>query len=232
MAKKNIFVILDIETLTDARLAFDIAWIACDSKGNVLSHYNALVKEIVDSPFAMALLRRDSFMKNKSKMYIDSIIFNTIDIKSLNEIANDFNSLAIMYNANIIMCAYNAHFDYNVLNDNMDIYYGDLFFNKNVKVYDIMTMTLATICDTNKYVRWCIANGATTEKGNVKTNAETVFAYLTDNINYVEEHHALADCEIEKDIFFKAKNYKKKLHTKFAMPIFHCKEWKKVQSRI
>ena len=47
--KKNVFVILDIETLTEARLAFDIAWIACDSKGNILFRYNALVKEVIDT---------------------------------------------------------------------------------------------------------------------------------------------------------------------------------------
>jgi hypothetical protein len=70
-----------------------------------------------------------------------------------------------------------------------------------------------------------------TEKGNVKTNAETVYAYLTRDANYTEAHHALMDCEIEADILFKARKYRKKHHTKFAMPVFHCEEWKNVQSR-
>jgi hypothetical protein len=225
---RKFFAILDIETVTDARLAFDIAWILCDSKGNIIEKHNYLVKEIVDTSFGIMLLKRDSFMKNKSQMYIDAIVFNTIEIKTLNEIANIFNNS--VNNANLVMCAYNAYFDYSVLNDNMQNYYGCDFFNDNVEIVDIMTMALATICDTKKYVNWCINNNMTTEKGNVKTNAETVYAYLINNVNYEEEHHALADCEIEKDIYFKARNYKKKMHTDFAWPVFHCKEWKKVQS--
>lgn len=230
---RKVFTILDIETVTDARLAFDIAWIVCDSKGKILERYNTLVLEIVDSPFGMALLRRDSFIKNKSQMYIDAIVFNGIDIKPFAQIMDDFNSIASKYNAINVMCAYNAKFDFDVLNDNASHIYGcgDSFFDDSVEIVDIMTIALATICDTNKYVRWCLLNGATTEKGNVKTNAETVYAYLINDINFVEAHHALEDCEIEKDIYFKARKRKQKHHKHFATPVFRCEEWKKVQSR-
>ena len=230
---KKVFAILDIETVTDARLAFDIAWIVCDSKGNELERYNALVKDIIDSPFGMAFLRRDNFIKNKSQMYIDAIVFNSMDIKPFAEIMQDFNSISERYNAKTVMCAYNAKFDYNVLNDNASYIYGcgDAFFDDNIEIVDIMTMALATICDTNKYVLWCIQNGMVTEKNNVRTNAQTVYAYMLDNVNFVEAHHALEDCEIEKDIYFKARKRKQKHHKDFAMPMFRCPEWKKVQSR-
>ena len=133
---RKVFDILDIETVTDARLAFDIAWIVCDSKGNILERYNALVSEVVNSPFGMAFLRRDSFIKNKSQMYIDAINFNGIDIKSFADIMQDFNNISTRYNAKTVMCAYNAKFDYSVLNDNASyIYgYGEQFFNDNVEI--------------------------------------------------------------------------------------------------
>ena len=105
------------------------------------------------------------------------------------------------------------------------------FFNDDIEIVDIMTMALATICDTNKYVRWCQLTDHVTAKGNVQTNAETVYAYLTRNSEYVEAHHALQDCEIEADIYFKARKYRKKHHKQFAMPVFHCEEWRKVQAR-
>jgi hypothetical protein len=92
-------------------------------------------------------------------------------------------------------------------------------------------MALATICDTNKFVRWCQLTNHVTAKGNVQTNAETVYAYLTRNADYVEAHHALQDCEIESEIYFKARKYRKKHHKQFAMPVFHCEEWRKVQAR-
>lgn len=228
---KKVFAVLDIETLTDARLAFDIAWILYDSKGNELERHNYLVSEIAETPFAQILIRRDSFMKNKSQFYMDGMAFNSFDIASLYDIYCDFHAAATRYNAKIVMCAYNAKFDYSVLNDNMQAYYGMDFFDDSVEVVDIMTMALATICDTNKFVRWCQLNDMVTEKGNIKTNAETVYAYLTRDSDFVEAHHALQDCEIEADIYFKARSYRKKHHKQFANPVFACKEWKKVQAR-
>ena len=228
---RKVFAILDIETITDARLAFDIAWIVKDSEGNTLEKRNYLVNEILDTPFASVLIRRDSLMKNKADFYMDGIGLDSFDIKSLNYIAADFSCIAARYNAKVVMCAYNAKFDYSVLNDNMQTYYGVDFFGTDVEVVDIMTMALATICDTNKFVRWCQLNNMVTEKGNVKTNAETVYAYLTRDSDFVEAHHALQDCEIEAIIYFKTRKYRKKHHKQFAMPVFHCEEWKKVQSR-
>lgn len=228
---RKVFAILDIETITDARLAFDIAWILYDSKGNELERHNYLVSEIAETLFAQILIRRDSFMKNKSQFYMDGMAFNSFEIMSLYNIYCGFHAAAAKYNAKIVMCAYNAKFDYSVLNDNMQAYYGMDFFNDNVEIVDIMTMALATICDTNKFVRWCQLNNMVTEKGNVKTNAETVYAYLTRDTDFVEAHHALQDCEIEADIYFKARKYRKKHHKQFAMPMFHCKEWKSVQAR-
>jgi len=228
---RKVFAVLDIETLTDARLAFDIAWILYDSKGNELERSNFLVSEIMETPFAPILIRRDSFMKDKADFYMDGIAFDSFAIASLVDIAGIFNGLAETYNAQLVMCAYNAKFDYSVLNDNMQAYYGMDFFDSNVEVVDIMTMALATICDTNKYVRWCNVNGLVTEKGNVKTSAEAVYAYLMRNAEYEEAHHALQDCKIESEILFKARKYRKKHHKQFATPVFRCEEWQKVQAR-
>jgi DNA polymerase III epsilon subunit-like protein len=228
---RKVFAILDIETITNARLAFDIAWIVYDSKGNELERYNALVSEIVDMPYGIALISHDDFMKNKAAFYRNMITFDSIPVKSFNEIADDFAMISQRYNAHTVMCAYNAKFDYSVLNANANMYYGRNFFNANIEVVDIMTMALATICNTNKYVRWCNVNEFVTEKGNVKTSAESVYAYLIRDTEFVEAHHALQDCEIEADIYFKARKYRKKHHKHFAMPVFHCKEWQQVQAR-
>ena len=231
MARKKIFVIFDVETITSARLVFDIAWHVCNSKGQILESYNALVEEVVTTPFIFELLRKDDFMKDKCQMYIDALVMNSIDIKTLYDISCDYYAIKDRYDAEVIMCAYNAKFDYEILNNNLEMYEGTKFFENTNYIIDIMTMALATICNTNKYVRWCNLNGFVTLKGNIKTNAQTVYAYLSQNRDFVEAHHALADCDIEKDIFFKARKYRKKHHTKFAMPIFRCPEWKEVQAR-
>ena len=228
---RKVFAILDIETVADARLAFDVAWIICDSRGNILERYNALVAEIVNAPFGWALLSRDSFMKNKWHFYRDALTFNGIPVKSFETIAADFAAISKRYNAHTVMCAYNGKFDYSVLNDNATIYYGGEFFNSEIEIVDILTVALSTICDSNSYVRWCLLNGFVTDKGNVKTSAETVYAYLMRDCEYKEAHHALEDCEIERDIYFKARRYRRKQPKHFANPLYRCAEWRKVQGR-
>ena len=230
---RKVFVILDCETITDARLAFDIAWIVCDSKGNELERYNALVGEIIDAEFGMELIKHDRFMGNKSDFYLDAIKNDTIPVKFFEEIKNDFDAIGERYNARVVMCAYNAHFDYTVLNRNMEVYYGGKFkfFNDDVEIVDILTMALATFCDSRNYVKWCLEKNFITDKGNVRTNAETAYAYLSRDVDFVEQHHALDDCHIESNIFFKTRSYKKKQLKHFANPLFNCEEWKRVQAR-
>lgn len=226
---RKVFAVLDIETITNARLAFDIAWIVCDSKGNELEHANYLVEEITTLPFFMPLLTSDNFMHNKSDFYLNN--FNNFTIAPLGAIADDFNDIKNRYNAQVVMCAYNAKFDYEVLNKNNQMYNNCNFFNDDIKTTDIMTVALSTICDSDKFVVWCALNGHLTEKNNVKSSAETVYAYIKRNASFKEAHHALEDCEIEKEILFTARKTKKKQSTQFAMPVFACPEWKAVQSR-
>jgi hypothetical protein len=228
---RKVFAILDIETVTDARLAFDVAWIVCDSMGNQLERYNALISEIAHAPFGMELIKRDRFMSDKSDFYLDAIKHDTIPVKDFNSIADDFNAIGKRYNARVVMCAYNAHFDYTVLNRNAEIYLGNKFFNDDVEIVDILTMALATFCDSRNYVKWCLEKSFITDKGNVRTNAETAYAYLSRDVDFVEQHHALDDCDIESIIYFKTRSYKKKQHKHFANPLFNCEEWQRVQAR-
>ena len=65
----------------------------------------------------------------------------------------------------------------------------------------------------------------------MKTTAETVYAYLMRDKDYTEAHHALEDCEIERNIYFAARKYRRKQPKHFANPLFRCKEWRKVQRR-
>ena len=91
-------------------------------------------------------MRKDDFMANKCQMYVDTLVMNSIDVKCLYDISVDFWGIAKRYNAQVIMCAYNAKFDYEVLNNNLHMYEGDdvYFFDNVDNVIDIIDETLAT----------------------------------------------------------------------------------------
>ena len=230
---RNLYVVLDTETVTDARFVYDIGWIVFDAKGNRLDSVNYLVEEIVNSPLGIPMLSRDNFSRRKYPFYRDAMVFHSIPIKPLAQIAIEFESLAARYNAqNVIVCAYNAAFDISVLNQNCQWLYGLDFFGDEIRYLDIMTAAMGIICNTQRYVNYCLDNGFITDAGNVKTSAEIVYRYMTKNNTFEESHTALDDCEIESEILFTCKNRKKKIFRRLAQPIFNCPEWKAIQSRI
>lgn len=234
---KKVFVITDVETVADARLVLDVAWHVCDSKGNILDSFNACVKDIFDASFGRMLVAKDGFTSRKlangmrkSEWYLSSIDNGEMPVMSFADIKNAFNAISKTYNAKVVFCAYNAKFDYDALTTNANMYGLNGFFGNEVEFIDIMTMAMGTFCATKKYVKWAMNHNFVTEKGNIQTNAQAVYSYISNDTNFEERHTALADCDIEKNIFFKAYSYHKKGHKKFCMPVFNCDEWNYIQS--
>lgn len=113
--------------------------------------------------------------------------------------------------------AYNARFDRDTLNNTIETYsngFVRFFFPYNVTIKDIWSAAGDTVCNTNKYVVWCIRNGyVKPNTGNPLTTAETVYRYLT-NSDFVEAHTALTDCEIENYILQRIRKRKQKYNVK------------------
>jgi hypothetical protein len=67
-------------------------------------------------------------------------------------------------------------------------------------------MANTNITQTEEYQEFCKANGRMTKHKTprCRENAETLYAFLTGNPDYVEQHTALADCEIELAILLAA----------------------------
>ena len=68
-----------------------------------------------------------------------------------------------------------------------------------------------TICHKKSFANFCRENGMKSRSGKTcSTSAETVFAYITNNADYTEEHTALSDAMIEMEIFLACVKMKKK----------------------
>lgn len=237
---RKVWIVIDVETVSDARLILDVAWLVCDSKGNVLESFNACVKEIFDAPYGRYLVSKDGFTSRKlnngmrkSQWYLDSIDNGEMCVMPFKEIKKAYHAIGKKYNAKPVFCAYNADFDIRNLNANAMVYGCGSFLNPDDLTLDIWHVALDTICNSNKYAKWCIEHDYVSIKGNVKSSCETVARYMINDDSFEERHTALSDCEVEKDILFKARKYKKKLHTNNCMPcVWHCKEWIKLQNRV
>lgn len=94
--------------------------------------------------------------------------------------------------------AYNSSFDEKVFNFNCDWYKCSNPFD-NIPIKDIRGFVHAFLID-DSFKAFCDENSYYTESGNYSTTAETVYRYLTFNTDFIEEHTALKDSEIEYEI--------------------------------
>lgn len=217
---KKFYMVLDTETVADARVPYDIAWIIVDRDGNVYERFNGLVAEVLHNPTLRYLVKRDSFSKHKASFYLDN---EPAEIMPFEHILCEYDYQCHIYDP--VVVAYNAAFDVKVLNDYANVLCGISFFDE-AEIWDLWNMSLNTICDSSNYVRWCIENGFISEKGNISCSAEAVYSYLTQNSEFEEDHTALSDCEIEAKILQAVFNRKQKLETRYCSPVFHQKVWK------
>ena len=95
--------------------------------------------------------------------------------------------------------AYNSSFDERVFNFNCDWFKIINPFEK-VPIFDIKGYAHNFIVNNLEYEKFCEENELFTDAGNYSSTAETVYKFITNDNNFVEEHTALSDSRIETEI--------------------------------
>lgn len=95
--------------------------------------------------------------------------------------------------------AFNSPFDDNVFEYNCEWFKVKNPFD-TIPIFDIRAYVHNCFAFKPDYQKFCEDNKYFTESQNYSTTAETVFRYITKNTDFIEEHTALADAEIELDI--------------------------------
>ena len=94
--------------------------------------------------------------------------------------------------------AYNSSFDIEVFEFNCDWFKCNNPFD-NVPIFDIRGYAHQFIVN-NDFKRFCDTHEYYTDNGNYSTTAETLYRFITNNIDFEEEHTALCDSIIETEI--------------------------------
>ena len=203
---KKIYCILDTETVGGATTPegfYHLGGIIHDRQGNIFGCFNYLVADMLDR------IEFDDYAKKNMPLYVDMLEQGSATLIDTQENAIAMvNAICEYFNVDTVM-AFNSGFDF------CKTMCCDLLENRNF--IDIWLMALETVCQKTSYRKFCAENGRYNKKGNCLTNAESVYAYLTDTPNYCEEHTALEDSKIEMEIFLACI----KMHKKFTQNC-HC----------
>lgn len=122
--------------------------------------------------------------------------------------------------------AYNSGFDERVFNFNCDWFRCNNPFDET-PIFDIRGYAIEYIVN-DIYKEFCDENDRYTESGNYSTTAETVFAYISNNANFIEDHTALEDSEIECEILAECLVRGAEINKEYPTPRSVKKEMKKI----
>ena len=198
--KKNVYCLIDTETakMTDV---YDLGVLIFDKKGKILFERNYLNTDVFYNDELMENAyynyKKPLYAKNKNLVYTNTKFM----LHDFYMVRNNFNVTHIL--------AYNLSFDINALNKTSEKFTGRKMSFDNYKLVDVMRVAIETILMTEKYKEFCRKNGEITEKGNYKSSAETVYRYINNDNDFIEDHTALSDCYCEKAIFDKCLKQKK-----------------------
>lgn len=225
--RKEFLIVLDTETANSVEqpLPYDIGWAIVDRKGNIYETYSFVVSEIYCD---YRDLMQTAYYAEKLPQYEKELKNGTRILKSIWNIRKTLFDCMKRYNTNII-CAYNMNFDKRALNN--DIRYiskswARWFFPYNIEFRCIWNMACDCLMSRPSFIKFAEKNNFISEKGNLLTNAEVCYKYITKNIDFEEQHTGLEDVLIETAIMA----YCYKQHKKFdTVPYSAC--WRKVQRK-
>lgn len=187
--------IFDTEALNlNNRIIYNVGYCIIDSNGKTLLEKNFVVKQVYDNKMVMST----AYYNNKTPLYTSKMkgrktkkVYWGDVCRTMKKDIKDFN-VSKAY-------AYNSNYDIGAFATTQKLFKNKINPLNDVEVIDIMDY-LDILINSADYNNYCIDNNFVTEKGYLKKSAEVVYGYMTNNPKYIEEHTALEDSKIEKDI--------------------------------
>lgn len=201
--RKKYIIILDVETTNNQigvkgapndGLVYDLGFTVADKQGNVYAKRSFAIKEIFD----WKELMDTAYYKNKLPKYYEKIRKGEMKKVSIWEARKSIKGAMEYFNITEVY-AFNANFDYTTLNNTVRYLSGSAcrwFFKYGTKICDIWHIACQTL-GLQKTFQWENVRNA---NGNLITNAERMYAYLSQDFDFEEEHTGLADALIETQI--------------------------------
>lgn len=210
--RKNYYLTIDTETANglDDPMMYDLGGAIHDKRGRVYETFSFVIYDVF---CADRELFNTAYYAAKRPMYEAQIAAGQRKIVSIYTARKHVADLCKKYNVKAII-AHNARFDYR--STNYTIRYvtksaSRYFLPYGVPMWDTLKMAQDTICQQPTYQRWCKRNGYCLKNGKPRATAEILYQYITQNVDFLEDHTGLEDVLIEKEIFAKCMAQHKKM---------------------
>lgn len=216
MDKRHVYgIMIDTETCNTMEdpLCYDISWQVIDSHGRLYVNRSFAVRQVFED---MPELMTSAYYANKIPAYWEQIYKGEKILTSLYEIRQALIKDVENYNCKFI-CAHNARFDNCSLNTTQRYLTSSkfrYFLPYGIEWWDTMKMANDTICKMSTYRKFCEENGYITKNKQLRKTAEILYRFVSADNEFIEEHKALEDVDIERQILAYCVRKHKKMRKK------------------
>ena len=210
--RRKYYLTIDTETANTIEdpMMYDLGGAIHDRNGKVYETFSFVIYDVF---CADRELFNTAYYAEKRPMYEAQIAAGQRKIVSIYTARKYVADLCEKYNVKAIV-AHNARFDYR--STNYTIRYVTksktrYFLPYGIPMWDTLKMAQDTICQQPTYQRWCKNNGYCMKNGKPRATAEILYRYITQNVDFIEDHTGLEDVLIEKEIFAKCMAQHKKM---------------------
>lgn len=190
-------VVFDCETTSlEKPFCYNVGYVIADAENQKI-----LLKRdfIVEQVWHNLPLFASAYYAEKRELYVSAMKGRRATLDKFGYICQRMKRDFIAHNVEIAF-AYNSPFDEKVFNYNCDWYKCINPFD-TIPIIDIRGFAHHFIVN-DRYKEYCEKYNLFTEAGNYSTTAESVYKFISENSEFIEEHTALADSEIEAEILF------------------------------
>lgn len=204
MKNITLYGIVDTETTNtiEQPIPYQIAMDIIDRTGKRYDGVNFLIEEVF---CGMPEQMQSAYYAEKIPQYFEQLERGEIELVPLNEAVRRIREMIAKYHVTIWM-AHNARFDHMAM-QNVQRYITKSKYRYlmpyGMTAWDTMKMAQDVIVSKASYRKFCEEHGFMTKHKTPRpqVKAETLYRYITNNPDFVEEHKAMEDIAIEAEIF-------------------------------
>lgn len=227
MSRKEKFLVVDTETCNSVEqpIPYDIGWAVCDKFGNIYEERSFVVAEVFCD---MDDVMKSAYFAEKIPAYWDELKSGKRVLAPMWKIRKIMREDLRNYKIKKIG-AYNMAFDKRALNNLMRYVsksWCRWWFPFGVEFFCIWSMACDVLLNRTTYVKFALQNDLVSEADNIQTSAECAYKYITNKLDFVENHTGLEDVRIEIEIMAECYRQHKKMERKINPS---C--WRKVQKK-